>query len=175
MRRKRYTDGQTQALLSDVVELAGDVNASAAVIRRTYSGVLDARLGVALVGPETLKEWRAMPDDGVVKSHQAVCRMLEMTVTLSAEKLRAYRVLNVTVRLDRAGLEVTGTPLQMILLQTFTALVAVGRDRLAVCGCGRRFVKVGKRKLGCSEKCAKRVYMRKFRQGDPSRRRRRTA
>ena len=46
--------------------------------------------------------------------------------------------------------------------QAITLIRMVGREKILTCDCDRKFVRSGKR-LHCSERCQKRVYMRRYR------------
>lgn len=75
--------------------------------------------------------------------------------------------INVTLRVSEsdARIQISNAPLgHLIAIQTLFLVRGVGRDSVPRCGCGRRFVKVGKRS-NCSTACQKRFYMRKFRAG----------
>jgi len=58
---------------------------------------------------------------------------------------------------------VTGPLLDVIWFQVIRLLQIFGPERLRLCECGRVFFKKGKR-LFCSERCQKRVYMRGYRE-----------
>jgi hypothetical protein len=169
MANTRYTEGDTQSLLADVVELLATEAPAPLVLRRTYVRVLEAQIGDVLVAPATCASWRALTDEEVVELHRRVRNLMAFVLTLRAgSQVRAlpkFSVSGVTLRPVRSGIEVAGGAFQMIALQVMSALRVVGSDRLAVCDCGRPFLKVGKRSLGCSTRCSKRVYMKKFRAG----------
>jgi hypothetical protein len=53
----------------------------------------------------------------------------------------------------------------LLPMQTYLVTRLIGRERLRLCECGRPFVRIGKRRF-CSERCQKRVYMKRRRAGE---------
>jgi hypothetical protein len=70
------------------------------------------------------------------------------------------------------ALRIDGTAKDVLTFQVINLLRAAGVKRLQRCDCGRAFVRIRRQEF-CSERCQKRVYMRKLRAGTLEGRRRR--
>ena len=65
-------------------------------------------------------------------------------------------------RKGRASIEFNADLRDLLAMQAYLLTRVVGLDRIRRCDCGSLFVREGKR-LFCSERCQKRVYMRRYR------------
>lgn len=159
---------EVRQVLRDVVQApAGDVVAAPSMLDR-----------IAAAAPFTLNVWLHGIRDQIVSAAPGA-RATQMDVlVLPHVQLRGQpnRTGDYVFEVDVSP---TSDPIQagwaraafdqgILHLQTLRLLRMVGRDRLHRCAsveCGKLFVRRGRREF-CSDRCQKRVYMRKFRAGE---------
>lgn len=173
MSDKRYTDRQAMRLLTRLTAVP-DLPIGRA--RRLFVELLSARLGDVVV--RDVEETVASVGDGAVERFQAAVagylrlvaelggtssRWVGDTRQVNVEPLTLRGVTLTMTHPDDLRLEVGGPFNQMLTVQLYGLVRRLG-DRLRVCACGRLYVRV-RRQAYCSERCQKRVYMRRFRAG----------
>lgn len=158
--------------MARVMAVLSEKPAPVAKARRMYLDLLAARLGDILIAESAREAVRTAPDDQIALWHTNLRSLLGFVDVVKrgseSGKLPQFGFSGVTLTAlagDEVRLEVAGIPKQMLTLQLLTLVRTVGPERLERCDCGRLFVRVGKRR-SCSDRCSKRVYMRRFRAGD---------
>jgi hypothetical protein len=157
MSAKRYTRARLEQILKRLVACSqGQGFASEA--KRALTALLEARMSDVRIAEPVIRRLRADPT-----------RIMRLAwIPAIAEVLRGDGpALDIQVRTLRVSahdtfVEVDGPLGHLVALQMLTLLRLVGRQKIQRCDCGRQFVKIGKRRF-CSERCQKRVFMRKFR------------
>jgi hypothetical protein len=140
--------------------------------RRMYLELVNARLSDVVIADSVSDALRAATDDQIALWHTNLRSLLGLADTLrratGTGTLPQVTYSDVKLKTPRGAdvrYEIAGAPKQMLFLQLLTLVRTVGQQKLQRCDCGRLFVRIGKRKF-CQERCAKRVYMRRFRAGD---------
>jgi hypothetical protein len=164
---KRYTRRQAERLLARLVTCVEDPRVPASTVKATLIRLLEARMGDIWIAEDVIERLRG-DSPAAVKQ-----------VWLSGSGLRALltkgrpdgtsrlpvSVRTLTVSAASTSVEIEGPLGNMFAIQLLAVLRLVGPRALQTCDCGRRFVRVGKRRH-CSERCQKRIYMRRFRAGE---------
>lgn len=124
--------------------------------------LLEAQFGEIRIAADAVDKLRSDPATlisayGVPSLREVFVTRIFTAVDIHAESLR--------VSMYEASVEVTGPIGHLIALQAIRLVGLVGADRVRLCECDRFYVQVGKRRF-CSERCQKRVYMRRFRTGE---------
>lgn len=177
MANKRYRPSPAASLLSRILKTVqgrSTTKATIRVARALLSERFFREVGVTIKSSAdgTLNQW---DDDKARTWREGVLAVLEDVIDDVApyENLRAEQYW-VEISLDPARPPITihGDLNPMLDLRLDTLLRSVGIDRVLRCECKQLFVKYGRREF-CSDRCQKRVYMRKWwkekRDGKPPR------
>jgi hypothetical protein len=167
MTAKRY-----KALLMKLVNIS---SASVPRARRVFGDLLSARVGDPVEIAITAEARHALQDStdtDIARWQHEIHERLVNDVRLqhrsgagSIGQGISLEKCNIAGTRSGISLEVDGELGQLLAMQAYILVRSVGTDQLLECDCRKIFVRVGKRKF-CSERCQKRVYMRRFRAGD---------
>jgi hypothetical protein len=139
--------------------------------------LLAARFGDLVemgVTREDRAAFRLYAEDSEIKRFQNMLHeRLVGDATAHPTSPRRFIVQGINLERAEVGTSAEGNPQvdfkgemgELLSMQAYLLVRAVGADRLLVCDCGHVFVREGKRQF-CSERCQKRVYMRRFRAGE---------
>jgi hypothetical protein len=160
---KRYTRAQAEQLLVRLVSVT-ESPFSAKRTRAVLATLLEARLNdVRIVDPTAIEKIKtdrpSMLKDFCIRGVREVLR----GPRAPGQRLALQATLHLSA--DDTCVDVEGPLGNLIAVQTLTLLRMVGPEKVRTCDCGRLFVRTGKR-TSCSERCQKRVYMRRFRAGE---------
>ena len=164
MHRKRYSGQQAERLMMRLVSMSESESPKA---RKMLHDLLQGRFGALALDGAVMDKLRGASDGDVQRWVESVRGALRVWV--SAPRAGIVIPLDLAmVHIPARGelvVQISTEVTQALLLQLACALELVGRERLQRCDCDRLFVRTGKRQF-CSERCQKRVYMRRFRAGE---------
>lgn len=165
MSRKRYVSALRTVL--DLPKL------SPAKTRQALQELLRLRFGDAVdvgVTREAQARLRGASDEDIetrkTRVYSRILEEAELRRKTRAEFLQGLDVQQAQVSGSRGRLrlDLDGDTAELLALQAYMLVRAVGPDRIRLCeGCGEPFVREGKR-LFCSVRCQKRIYMRRYRE-----------
>jgi hypothetical protein len=157
-RRKRY-DAETVML--EIVGFAEGPIVSGPEARRLMERVLGADTGFMVFGSPDLAGLN------VLRVREQIRQFLRQGLRPGEGQFMPPARVELAPAIVKNEVLVTidGPLPDLIWFQVIRLMQIAGLARLRLCDCGRVFLKTGKRKA-CSTKCAKRVYMRRFRAGE---------
>jgi hypothetical protein len=186
MTRKRYGRREAGKLLRALIDLAAkradDIPNKPAFIkraRRPIETLLQVPLGDVVISPAVVRKLQQADGAFVWMCLQRIKKTLRESVPMEdglvpvgdfmvepdgALMLPEVQLLAVPIK-KAYRFEIAGDAIAMLWLQALRLVQFVGADSLHRCDCGEVFVQAGKRRF-CSERCQKRVYMRRFRAGE---------
>ncbi len=166
MGQKRYTRQQAERLIVRLVNMFESPTHRDATVRKLLKDLLQGRFGDIALDDAVVGRFRSASDSHVRRWAESIRDALHAWVIAPGAGLVMPLDL-ATFHVPASGelvVQVSTEVAEALRLQLAFALRLVGRERLQQCDCGRLFVRIGKRQF-CSERCQKRVYMRRFRVG----------
>lgn len=173
MVHKRYTERQATALLARIVAIT---DAPVTRARRVVNELARARLSDVVVSDSASEMVGSASDAEISALQRGLHTLLQMQLEVGGHAWPPVKLQGVTLTMSGPNdvrVEVSGPLRTVISLQAYSLLRLVG-SRLMICRaprpastsqCGRLFVR-SRRQLFCSERCQKRVYMRRHRAGE---------
>jgi hypothetical protein len=170
MDRKRYNQSESESLLARLVMFAeSGEDMSVSDGRTLLSELLAARIGDTLIGRDARRELREWTATQIRARQRSLAQFLRMFLVPIGFDIQIDRLRLGAARIGHGvALRVDGAAGDVLTFQTISLLRAAGVRRLQRCECGRVFARMGKQK-SCSERCAKRYYMRRYRRGEAGR------